>query len=133
MNSHDPPIQAIEAHIVPTCLFHGLFQCRGIGKCRQRVGQIIVFFGSLSKKRTKQWRELIKVQMKQRAKDFAGWVADLQADDATTRAYNAQHFAEALFNISEVAYCEGRAVAIDAVVWEIDMLCIAHAQFDAIL
>src|SRR5579864_8358640 len=71
--------------------------------------------------------------MKERAENFARWVADFQADHAPAWPHHAQHFTKALANIGQVARGKGGTAAIDTVVRQVDMLRVAQPQLDLVL
>src|SRR5712692_1066057 len=71
--------------------------------------------------------------MKEGAEYPARGVTDFQADDSSSRPHHAQHLAESLSNIAQVAHCESGTAAVDAVVGQIDVLGIPGAQFDPVL
>src|SRR5487761_318950 len=95
--------------------------------------QVVVFLKGLAKNGAEERRQLVEVKMEQGTENFAGRVADLQADHATAGPHDAQHFAKALANVREIAYGEGRAAAIDTIIGQIDLFGITHAQFDLLL
>ena len=71
--------------------------------------------------------------MKEGTEYFAGRMADLQADNASSRPHHAQHFSEALSNIGQVAYGEGGAAAINTVIRQVNRFSITDAQLNLVL
>src|SRR5216683_1438778 len=125
--------EAVKTHIAPTGFFHQRLQRGRSGEIRERLRQVVVFFKGLADNGSKERGELVKVEMKEGAEYPAGRVTDFQADDSSSRPHHAQHLAEPLWDIAQVAHCESGTAAVDAVVGQIDVLGIASTQFDPVL
>src|SRR6266566_238895 len=125
--------EAIETYIAPTNLFHDCFQCRCIGEAGEGMRQVVIFLKGLSNDCTKQWSKPVEVEVEKGTENFAGRMTDLQANYASSRAHHAQHFPEPLPNIGQVTYCESGTAAINAIIWQIDMLGIPKTQVNTVL
>src|SRR5579884_1045893 len=130
---HDAAQQAMEMYIAPADLFHNGFKRGRVGESGERMGQVVIFLEGFAENAAEERGQSVEVQVEEGAQYFARRVADFQADDATARAHHAQHLAKALPDISQVAHGESGAAAIDAIVGQVDLLSITHAQVDAFL